>query len=86
MDGLANFEGLIPKSMQKGLKAVIGAADLDACSGKVNALTYLRFLMEGFSRMSVPAKWFTPAVKDHLDGIDELLKGAVRPGTKGQAP
>ena len=38
VDGLANFEGLIPKSMQKGLKAVIGAADLDACSGKVNAL------------------------------------------------
>ena len=27
---------LITKSMQKGLKAVIGAADLEACAGHVN--------------------------------------------------
>ena len=36
VDGLANFEVLDPQVHQRGLKAVIGAADLDACSGQVN--------------------------------------------------
>ena len=60
--------------MQEGLKAVIGAADLDACSSRVNALTGLRCLRKGSSRMSVPVKWFTPAVKGHLDGIDDIYE------------
>ena len=36
VDGLANFEVLDPQVHQRGLKAVIGAADLDACFGQVN--------------------------------------------------
>ena len=36
VDGLANFEVLDPQVHRRGLKAVIGAADLDACFGQVN--------------------------------------------------